>query len=218
MALLQEYTIEADDDARMHEFAPDTEYGGQTTIGVGYTTAKFGDTIRSVLRLPTSGLPEGFRIQGNAKLRLYCTTAAASDEPIAIHEIGERPYGYPDVGWIENEVTWNDYKDSTAWLTPGGRFKATPIDTSTLPTATGDVDLFDSAALADHVAYCLSYSDPVNVLIKRTWENIPSVSAYFAANEHVTYSGVRLIVQGVVRTVHFVGGVQLVGKTTLAGG
>ena len=116
-------------------------HGSDDSLDAGFIAAKAGSTRRALLEfdLSAAGIPAGATIDA-AQLDLVCNLAAASAESARVNRLTQQ-------GWVEAEVTWNDYKTVTAWAVAGGDFTTTDEVTWTLPTSTGSFTITGLATL-----------------------------------------------------------------------
>ena len=144
------------EDARLSEGAPDSNSEtGFLQLGDGS-----GGAARSVLRFPMGGLFDNGKNITAATLRLhglvYFGSGTIEGKQLDIHKLTQQ-------GWVEAEVTWNDYKSGTAWTTGGGDITSTPTPpTTTVPASPGDMewDALDLTLDAD------DQGDQLDILVK----------------------------------------------------
>lgn len=220
MSFPVEIIVPVQHDAFMADYVPDTELGDLSYVRVGWDTGKINATTRGLLRHSLADLPSDFRTM-EAELWGHCITAAALPAEVQVYSLlllsGLSP---PSEAWVESEVTWNDYKASTAWSTPGGGGDySLLLGTFSLPTVTGDFMMLDGDSLVEIVENGRTLVPPrTNLLARRTVENFSSAEIRMNSKEAGgSPAGPWLVLKGYRKTVHLVGGVQLVGGATLAG-
>jgi len=219
MSLPVEYIVPVQHDAFMADYVPDSELGTLAYLRCGWETGKVPAATRPLMRFSLVDVPSDFRTI-EAELWANCTTAAAAAVQADIYSLlVPEGFTYPSEAWVEDEVTWNDYKTATGWGTPGGDYTLN-IGSFYLPTTTGNFKLLDGTTLVEIVEYGRSLGAPrVNLLARRTLEGFTSAQIRIASREAGgSPAGPWLILRGYQRTVHLVGGVHLVGNTTVASG
>ncbi len=83
--------------------------------------------------------------------------------------------------WVEGEVTWNNYKNGSAWTTAGGDFTTTDQATAIMPAAYGWVRW----TVTDQVKHAQSNTSEIaHMLIK--FATAPNVGARFYSKEFTT--------------------------------
>ena len=117
-----------------------------------------GSARRSVLRFPMGGLFNKNITAATLRLHglVYFGSGTIEGKQLDVHKLTQQ-------GWVEAEVTWNDYKSGTAWATGGGDITSTPTPpTTTVPASPGDMewDALDLTLDAD------DQGDQLDILVK----------------------------------------------------
>lgn len=119
--LTHEVTLGPVIDAEMDLSFPDTNFGDQTFIPLGYAEFDEGATIfnvRALLKFSLAGLEAGVT---EAILRLTSHTFTPPVDPEeAVNDAYATLLDPSRHDWEEMQVTWNSYKDGSPWTTPGG--------------------------------------------------------------------------------------------------
>jgi hypothetical protein len=100
-------------DATLPEAAPDAMWGTGSNLQLTGTA----NSQRSIIRFDFSTLPPGSIISA-ASLKLYISTAGSVGVAVNCYEVTQ-------TGWVESEVSWNHYKDTTHWASGGGDYTVT---------------------------------------------------------------------------------------------
>jgi hypothetical protein len=103
---------------------PDSNLGGSQVMRVGVIG---GDLLRSAIWFNLSSIPSGVRID-DAELSLFFFRIPGADLGVLRNHSVHIVQLSPTRDWIENEVTWNDYKSGSSWSSGGGDFNATATD------------------------------------------------------------------------------------------
>lgn len=80
-----------------------------------------GNAYRPILRFTTPNITGTIL---NMELRMYARTFYGTNNITEIHELT----GTSGLGWVQNQVTWNDYKSGSGWGSAGGDFSTTIVD------------------------------------------------------------------------------------------
>jgi len=131
------YSVVADIDSTMEATNPDLNSGSNALLGC---TLFFigGDKIvftRTILNFDLSGFPGDWDDVTAAKLTVDVAERFNTGKQVDFNRC-TRP-----ADWVESEVTWNDYKSATAWTAAGGDFTVTDQVITTVPVATGVLDI-----------------------------------------------------------------------------
>ncbi len=150
-------------------------HGTQTSIWLKNANADY--QTRGILAFDFSTLDDSAVIE-SAYLDLYYF-----DNDIGIDPVGEtvEVNRLTRTDWVEEEVTWNDYKNATPWTSAGGDFTVTDQATAIMPAAFGWVRW----TVTDLVKYAQgNTSEIVNLLLK--FATTPGVGARFYSKEYTT--------------------------------
>lgn len=153
-------------------------HGGTSPLEVGFVAFKAAGITRAPLKfdLNAAGILSGAVIN-SAQLDLNATTGAVSGESARVNRITQQ-------GWVEGEVTWDDYKSATAWSSAGGDFTATDEVTWTLPTSAVAFSITGLATLAQDAID--NQSGQLHLLLKRQTESSPDAKVLFSSGEDAT--------------------------------
>jgi len=113
-------SLQVTEDVYIDESDPDSNFES-TELKIGKPTS--GAARRTLLRFNLSTLPKDTDLI-SGRLIIDHTTFGGSPagEPVSVHRLSRSD-------WVASEVTWNNYKTGTTWISPGGDF-GTTSDTS----------------------------------------------------------------------------------------
>lgn len=128
---------------------------------------------RSIISFDFSSLPAGVTIDSST-LELFAFVATAEGDTVDAKRVTR-------TDWVEAQVTWNDYKTSSAWTSGGGDFTETNKASSVCPA----VDNWQSWDVKDQIQYARdNTSDIAHMIIMLTTESF----AAYKSTEHATSS------------------------------
>jgi hypothetical protein len=105
-----------------------TNYGGQLDHYIGrYIILKdLGVNFRTLLRFDLSAILGATVVDAALSLSLGANSSL-TNETYSIHRLTQP-------SWTEFGVTWNTFDETNPWITPGGDFDATPVQSIALTT------------------------------------------------------------------------------------
>jgi len=184
-------TFLATQDASMDYKMPDTNFGSFTTLDC---LAFYILDVKSILRrviLDFDITAVAGETLTSAYARLHVFAVHAASAACTVYRC-TRP-----ASWVESEVTWTDYKDSTAWTAGGGDLEVangeavTPVS-FVGPTATGWFDVTGLLEFAtDAVA---NRSNIVSMIMKLDAEDPGSNDGFQFSSKETSGSKSHLVV------------------------
>ncbi len=150
-----------------------TNYGAKTSVQI--KTAMISFQRRAIFRFDFSGLDDRAEIS-SAYLEMYYSNNVIGNDPVGetieVNRVTKKD-------WVEEEVTWDVYKNSTAWFMRGGDYTTVDQATAIMPDGFGWVRW----AVTDLVKYAQSNSAEVlDVLVKFAPTSTPNSAARFCSS------------------------------------
>ena len=124
-------------DSTIRAGAPDVKYGTNQNLLVGE-----GLDYRLLLRFDLSSILPGTVIS-RAVISLYIESVN--------YQAGVWCYRLTQLGWIESEVTYNDYKSATPWSNPGGDYTTTDGVRNTGGRSVGNWEYYVVTNMVQHI-------------------------------------------------------------------
>lgn len=171
----------SDADAFILDNFPSVNTGSAAQVQAGVVSS--GKIRRSVFRFDFSALPADITII-SATLSLY--HAADSDAP----QEGETYWIYrlTQTGWVESQVTWDDYATSTPWTSAGGDFTTTDGSSAAM-AAIGNWTDWDVKTLVEY--FIDNDSSIANFLLVDDTEVVPDGLVTIHSNNYVADTSLR---------------------------
>jgi len=109
-------------DSYMSSKNPNTNYGGTTSMDVGYGASP--KIRRAIVKFDLTSIPS-YAYVDLSKVSLYAGTFYQSGGfTVSVHRVQQSP----ERAWTEAGVTWNTYDGTNSWTTVGGDFNSTATD------------------------------------------------------------------------------------------
>ncbi len=151
-----------------------TNFGAKTDIRI--KNAIVGYERTSILSFDFSSLDGSAAIE-SAYLDLYYWSNSIGNDPVGQAVVVNR---LTQTGWVEDEATWDDYKNTTPWTTAGGDYVATDQAAATMPGGFG----FVRWTVTEQVRHAQkNTSEIANMLVKFSSSAAPNAAARFLSKE-----------------------------------
>ncbi len=151
-------------------------HGAQTSIWLKNSIVSYNR--RGILGFDFSELDDSVVIE-SAYLDLYYYNNSIGDDPVGETVEVNR---LTQTGWVEGEVTWNNYKNGTPWTTGGGDFATVDQATAIMPSAFGWVRW----TVTDQIKYAQSNTSEVAHMLIKFATTTPNIGARFYSKEFAT--------------------------------